>query len=353
MNIVEVLTLLERRKNPEQNPKISPYKRLKARYSKSSDNTFISFTEIDKLGINPKSVYSTPLGIYSYPAKYVLEYITDKSEDMGALPFAGNNPYVNIFEGNGNIVDLNNMVSAEAEQYYKKMKDWVLEYKNVDKNNSKRWKEVVDMIENIINDASDNARYPNSVGGRFWYVTMNIVKEFTFKPKAHIQWNHLFRYIGVDGCIDNGTGIIHGSEPWQAVFFSKRAIKNNERMYNKWSGESIIKGQYTGLENKIEGLNSRDKETEKYIMDAKSAFYAQQYIGTIATKQNRRIKQGEIPEDIILLAVKSYSKSIRYIENPSERVQLAAVKRNSMSIKYIKNPTEKVKALAKSKGMDV
>jgi hypothetical protein len=69
--------LTEARRNPEQNPKISVNQAIKQRLQSGERGTpdnpklFVSFTQLDKLGINPKSKYDTPLGIYAYPADYV------------------------------------------------------------------------------------------------------------------------------------------------------------------------------------------------------------------------------------------------------------------------------------------
>jgi hypothetical protein len=85
----------EARKNPEQNPKVSINQAIRQRLNKTKDkidgaitNLFVSFTEIDKLGINPGSRYDTPLGIYAYPAKYVMHRIGNERE-AARLPFAG------------------------------------------------------------------------------------------------------------------------------------------------------------------------------------------------------------------------------------------------------------------------
>ena len=47
---------------------------LKEKYSKSKDldKLFISFVNVDKVGINPKSPYDTPIGVYTYPLDNVI-----------------------------------------------------------------------------------------------------------------------------------------------------------------------------------------------------------------------------------------------------------------------------------------
>ena len=54
-------------------------------------------------------------------------------------------------------------------------------------------------------------------------------------------------------------------------------------------------------------------------------------------------------EEVQLAAVKENPHSIKYIKNPSQEVQLAAVEKNPYSIRYIKNPTQKVQLAAVEK----
>lgn len=56
--------------------------------------TFIHFSDIEKLGIYPKSTYNTPIGIYAYP----LTDIILRKFQMGALPFAQDRALVILFD---------------------------------------------------------------------------------------------------------------------------------------------------------------------------------------------------------------------------------------------------------------
>ena len=49
----------------------------------------------------------------------------------------------------------------------------------------------------------------------------------------------------------------------------------------------------------------------------------------------------------IIDMLKGYPFGIKYIENPTEEMQLLAVKEEPYAIQFIKNPTKKVKALAR------
>ena len=106
MRLLEVLPLFEARKNPTLNPRLSAYEQLK-KY-KDDPNIFISFTNIEKIGINPFSTYDTPLGIYFYPLKETWEkYEVDIHESFVRYPFANNAPYIQIIKwnGSGRIID--------------------------------------------------------------------------------------------------------------------------------------------------------------------------------------------------------------------------------------------------------
>lgn len=99
----------ELRKNPEMNPHIGAWDYVD-KY-KDDDDVYISFTEIDKIGINPKSKYNTPVGIYTYPLKeFIKDYMGFDTSPTSQMidnikftnsvgryaPFAGNAKYVNF-----------------------------------------------------------------------------------------------------------------------------------------------------------------------------------------------------------------------------------------------------------------
>ena len=48
---------------------------------KNPKQLFVTFVSVDKVGLNPKSQYDTPIGVYTYP----LEYVFDEED----VPFRG------------------------------------------------------------------------------------------------------------------------------------------------------------------------------------------------------------------------------------------------------------------------
>lgn len=299
--------LAEARRNPEQNPKVSINQQIDDYAGSDPKHAYISFTEIDKLGINPKSGYDTPLGIYAYPVDYVQEE-TEDGRWMRALPFAGKSEFATLFRSNGNIVELDTMSPAEAREYYKKLADiWV-------KHSGKDWKTSVDQVEAVVNEASKMALFPDYVGGRFWYVTMEIAGLLTLKLRKENKisisiWNKLFRELGIDGCVDRGVGIIHSNEPNQAVFFSINAIADQKRVYNKWSPEAVEAGEQKGSE-KIDRMQQFADKIKGMSVDQIATAFA----------------NGEL----------TYN-DINYLKNPAAR--LAVLKRNPSIIHRIAKPT--------------
>jgi hypothetical protein len=231
----------EARKNPDQNPKVSVNARLLDYYSNAKTlgynrkNAFVSFTEIDKLGINPKSSYNTPLGIYAYPMSYVLDSV-GSHHTMDLLPFSGDTPYANMFSLKGsvssNIIIAENFSDNDLDKYYQKL--------------YKLYKAYIPQLGDFINTSFDNAKIPGWAAGRLWYVTKELAETIS-KGSAPKIWNAIFRKLGIDAFIDDtNLAIIHSNEPTQMVVFNPRIIKDVKRVYNKYSPSYMEQAQNFG-----------------------------------------------------------------------------------------------------------
>lgn len=226
---MKIHELLEARKNPAKNPKTSMNALLQKYYDQNGEDTFVSFTSVDKLGINPKSKYDTPLGIYAYPLSYVLREIGEYDSPKHVLPFAGDAPFVNVFtvesESVKNLADID---TGEFRTYTGKLK--------------LAFPEHASFVDSAIK-SSEHQALNMSGAGRLWYVTKVLAERLSkgTSTKPPVMWNKIFRTIGIDGMVDaDGDGIIHHNEPTQAVFFRRVGIvKNEARIYNKYSPDDI------------------------------------------------------------------------------------------------------------------
>ncbi len=97
----------EKRKNPEVN--IKHYSSSFYEKIKDEKGWFLSFTSLDKLGLNPVSKYNTPLGLYCYLLEDYQEEIEDRNGFVGAFPFLstdiGNNLNFFSLKPNASILD--------------------------------------------------------------------------------------------------------------------------------------------------------------------------------------------------------------------------------------------------------
>lgn len=254
--------IVEARRNPEQNPKVSVNQYITQALASAQPlpnsgvkNLFVSFTDLPKLGINPGSRYATPIGIYAYPAEYVIykttqyPYIGGSSDlAMTALPFAGGKPWANIFRARSgaNIIDLGKFTEAQYNEYCDKLKALLtklpIEYRPQPLDSDAATK----YIDTLMDAANKSARV-NTPGGKFWYVTMRL-SEVMNTNKTTIAWNEIFRRLGIDGFVDPDREIIHPSEPTQAVFFSGRAVELLDTVANKYSPTKMKSRQEHGKE---------------------------------------------------------------------------------------------------------
>lgn len=244
---MKVLDIIEARRNPNQNPKTSINSKLISRANSASQlpdgtlNCFISFTEIEKLGINPKSKYETPIGVYAYSAEYVLD-IVGETDSMEALPFAGGEPWANIFEIKGTVLPIANLTIDQSHDLVDRMAEYYEKAAGIESA-----EEAYIKITEYWLSSSDEA-YVNTPGGELWYVTMKMAEDIAQAKSVNqpAAWNWLFRKVGIAAVYDSGASIIHANEPSQVVVFSSESITNIERVKNAYSPERMMGGQYLG-----------------------------------------------------------------------------------------------------------
>ena len=156
----------------------------------------------------------TPLhGIYAYPLtkEYYTKLITN------TLPFASDQPYINLFS----ISDkTNNLYNYDNLEY-----DVSILQKHYENND----------FETIKEHAFEDA-YKNTDVSKFWNLT-RIISQSNKKSESNVKslttgsqaWNNLLRKLGYTGFADkSGRGIIHSNEPISVVFLSNDAFKSGD-----------------------------------------------------------------------------------------------------------------------------
>jgi hypothetical protein len=290
--------LEEARRNPELNPKISIYKALEP--YKDRDDMFITYTaDVGKdfsganltgrnisgfkVGINPKSTYNTPNGIYVYPLKEAWKLYANKMTQSLHVPFAGDEPMVALLQAKSgsNFVDVSKVSSKDYDRDYMKLAKMIIKnvQSGVKMSEAFGWEYAKGVLELAQQDARDK-----SPGGIWWNMTRyTFFCILRFRPKGsnfftsdspapeykdevfammkdpkmkanfgdmtnrftNIRlsrnttkssniWTKIFLDLGVDGVTDRtGRGIIHPSEPMQGVMLNPRAYTVVGSFYNK------------------------------------------------------------------------------------------------------------------------
>ncbi len=224
----------EARRNPEVNyqPIISKQiEQFVNKYKGQEDLLFISFRrDINVTFINPKNVYGTPTGIYTYPwlnfydnifEKYVKNYlIPDTSIE---IPYQGSARYIFLYKLKSNQGVLTNQTT------YNDTLPYANKLFNLVKNNEYALEIVntyINDYERYITDYYNYNEYARTSFGdvhKFW-ILLYLVGEKITKGKTQDTIGNLCRNIGVNGFVDFGAGYIHPNEPMQAVFFRGREL---------------------------------------------------------------------------------------------------------------------------------
>jgi len=373
---------LEARKNSNVNVKKSINDNLYDYYIKSPElhgkkNAFVSFTELEKLGINPQSEYNTPLGIYAYPIEYVLNKI-GKNASMSDMEFQGDAPYANAFNAKGNIIDVKRVNRSDYKNYLTKIKEyWKKSFTNL----------TQEYMDSYLHGYSENGEYE---GFLLWKITRDIAKRIGQKTgkDPSLVWNNLFISIGIDGVVDYGNGRIHPNEPTQAVFFHIKAVKNVELFDNKYSPVDVAVGDEPLERSKYDigydyddegddksfwaGMGSQNINAPSFPSSSSKKQLTPKHSSSVKRAPNERVpneteqhynqrmlnllkdspleyRNIQTNHALNLMFVKARPVYISYVEEvigQNEELELAAIAANSYAFHFMVNPTFKAQVAA-------
>jgi len=186
-----------------------------------------------KIGINPKSGYNTPVGIYCYSVKETMKRYANPTSRKIIVPFAGQQPGVYFLKPK----DESKIIDLGAYRNLKRDEDKIREMLTYDYDLKK------DIDVKLLIDHAKTTAKDQSQGGKLWNLTrwaahaaMGAIEKGQLKEQkgVTVRWNKILRNLGYQGAIDSkGKGIIHEAEPWQAVFFSGTFVKVIDFSLNK------------------------------------------------------------------------------------------------------------------------
>lgn len=227
--------LNEERARSEINPKISILKKLEP-YSKD-ENYYLSFTDLEKIGLNPNNRFSTPIGVYAYSLKDLWpDWIA------GDRFFGDDRKYVNLLKLNTDkVLNLSSYSNYERDMNFLKNR-----YNNTVK--QKVGKDFDKFVESVKKDA-DLYKYDDEAS-EVWGVSQAIAetdqtKIGQYTKKSTIVWNRMFRDMGYDAIIDKGSNV-HILQSSQAVFLVPSSYRLVGRLLNKTYREKRVSNDYWG-----------------------------------------------------------------------------------------------------------
>ena len=225
--------LVEKRKNPEINNQYrgNLLQRLQAIRTKyPNDMIYVRFIDFDKLGINSKYNFNTPVGIYGYPIDFVLQ-------TNGKVPFAGSRVKVIVFRIKNPELMLN-LDTADYREVAKRFHDSIL----------KLYQEEWDFSQCSSNRDA-------------WYRMYDFIKSYNKDKRQHIVAYQIIKGAGYHGAMDT-VGIIHGNEYQQGFFFYVKDLQVIDSISNN-PFEQGIRSDYYLIDIKDVPENIQNKNKDK------------------------------------------------------------------------------------------
>lgn len=211
------------------------------------EDIFVSFrTDNFVTSINPNNVYGTPTGLYTYPLKFFKEeflkqfYNSFASNSINTNPIFSETlfPYIPGGSKHLNIYVLKNktgIVTSDDDSINIINKNINIIRKFYNKFKAKE-QYSYDILENeynmrrFISNVMSNPHYRSNMS-LLYLLLLNL------SGGNMTRLRNIFTSMGINGLIDYGTGTIHPSEPYQAVFFkpksSLKMIGQIDKTYDK------------------------------------------------------------------------------------------------------------------------
>ena len=211
-------TLLER-KRPDLNIKENPIDILKE--YQNEHGVFVTFHRIDKIGINPQKhdYIHNPLGIYSYPIKFVLEKTQDGYYDLTDTDlFASDSSYVSLISQHGNILNLTDPAPSHIKAL-DTISNRIIRTPGFDK---KGYEEVLNFhLPNKLDESSIKYK---------WY---KIISASQTVHDSRAKLTKRFLESNVHCVADYGSALLSVDIEQQAVHLTTRSLEVIKMMYNK------------------------------------------------------------------------------------------------------------------------
>jgi hypothetical protein len=214
-------------------------------------DVYVSFTNLMKIGINPRSRWDTPIGIYAYPLR---EMFAEIAADR--IPY-GEAPYIQVLRSDQVIElssysenDLTRDIARLADKYTEVLCDeglWNIwrprqsEFHAM-KQSARSLEGYEETFDFAMTTWAEQATHSNPAS-KLWNITRNmslVLTEHklakaneTMAKSGSVMWNTILRRLGYTAFSDKtGIGIIHDNEPVSAIFLTGTAFVHLQTVHN-------------------------------------------------------------------------------------------------------------------------
>jgi len=220
---------------------------------KGNKNTYIHFTDINKLGMNPQKDHHDPYGIYFYPTNFVF------SDDTKFCQYGFSMKYYYICKINTkNFLNINKVDYDDIKLFFKKAGLIDLFYNinigDFGKQGQRYDKKLWNVLDMLNTEPSKRDDYFETDEGK----TIRKDSREYLKTLPQVKWNTFFSKLGYDGIIDN-KGVVNDNEPQQLIVFNPKTIEILETGENK-----IQKNVYNDLFNELKNSLNCDEFIGEY-----------------------------------------------------------------------------------------
>lgn len=233
--------ILEARKNPEKNPRMSLYENL-LKY-KGQKDIFVTFKSLEKVGVNPRAKWghTSPVGVYAYPIDHVLSVLRNNiiTGDNGDEQFAFDKPYAYVLKRTDvpgmRVID--NLLYYSAEDLEKDIQK-ILDYYSSNLN-AEKLKSINKFIKIYTDWRSFEGLDDKSPFEKLWHIVKGLAGMLAKNPSNVVsvatKWNDIFRNCLNISTIYDSTDerLMHVDIWYEMIFLTPEAYKVIEAFNNK------------------------------------------------------------------------------------------------------------------------
>ena len=217
-----------------------------------------TMTSIPKVGINPKTYFNTPAGIFFYP----LDKMHYTQLMTNTLPYASNAPYCSLlkpnYSGKWLIMHADGRDEATEQDKVAAINLALDELKRPSTTSAIPIHSNAREVEEFVFNRGSHVRQHGSIDSFIFDLSFWMTRN---SQRQTVAWTNFLRKLGYVGIYDHGNSILHPGEPWQGVLLEARAYE----VINTFETSDIRKATRFWSQEKIDTTIAAKADREEKI----------------------------------------------------------------------------------------